>query len=143
MQIFLAGAVSVANDKQLNKYNVYKDILEKYGKLTVPDDIWAYRENCIKMNPNASKLEIDRMMVEYDLSRVKNSDLVVCDLSMQSTGMGLELGVVYENKNKIIFCYEKGSYISNMITGAFSGYSFIEYLDLIDLKNQLTQLIDK
>ena len=24
MQIFLAGAVSVANDNQLNKYNVYK-----------------------------------------------------------------------------------------------------------------------
>ena len=142
MKIFLGGAVSSASRNQLAKYNIYKNALEGFAKLSVPDDIWTYRQKCIDENPDKSKFEIDKMMVDYDLQCVKNTDLMICDISQQSTGLGIELGIVYENNIKIIFFYEKGSYISNMITGAFSASLFIEYDDLQDLEEKVRNYIN-
>ncbi len=142
MKIFLGGAVSSASENQLAKYNVYKNALESFAKLSVPDDIWAYRQKCIDENPDKGKFEIDKMMVDYDLQCVKNTDLMICDISQHSTGLGIELGIVYENNIKIIFFYEKGSYISNMITGAFSESLFIEYENLQDLEEKVKNFIN-
>ncbi len=142
MKIFLGGAVSVASDRQLEKYNVYKAILSELGELTVPDDIWDYRQKCIDENPGVTKIEIDKMMVDYDIGLVRNADLIVCDISEQSTGLGIELGIAKENKTNIIFCYQKGSYVSNMITGAFDKSKFIEYSDNQELKQKLKNLIN-
>ena len=140
MKVFIAGAVSFAGEGQLSKYDVYKRILtEMVGdlSLTTPDDIWAYREKCIAENPKATKIEIDNMMTDFDLQRVRESDLLVCDLSVRSTGMGIELGVAHENRVKTIFCFEEGVEISNMITGTFKGSKFICYKDLVELAKKL------
>ena len=141
MKIFLGGAVSVASQGQLEKYNVYNEILRGFGSLTVPDDIWSFRQKCIENNPKSEKFEIDKMMVDYDLELVKNADLMVCDISEQSTGLGLELGVALENKITLVFCYQKGSYVSNMLTGAFNKSVMIEYDSLTDLRQKLTQIL--
>ena len=143
MKIFLGGAVSVASDKQLEKYNAYKEILSEFGPFTTPDDIWDYRQKCIDENPEKTKIQIDKMMVDFDLDLVRNVDLMVCDISEQSTGMGLELGVVKENKIDVIFCYQKGSYVSNMLTGAFFDKEFIEYENIEDLKCKLLPILNK
>ena len=60
MNIFLAGAVSVADKAQLNKYSTYIDILKKLKgvqMLTYPDVIWEYREKCINEHKDKTKLE--------------------------------------------------------------------------------------
>ena len=142
MKIFLGGAVSVASDKQLEKYNAYKEILSEFGPLTTPDDIWDFRQKCIDENPEKTKIQIDKMMVDFDLDLVRNADLMVCDISEQSTGMGLELGVVHENKKKIIFLHEKGAYISNMLTGAFFDAEFVEYETMHDLAQKLKLAVE-
>lgn len=141
MKIFLAGAVSVASESQLEKYHAYKDILEKVGDLTTPDDIWAFRQKTINENPEKSKLEIDKLMVDYDLDLVRNADIMICDISEQSTGMGIELGVVKENNIDIVFCYQKGSYVSNMLTGAFFDKAFIEYESTKELAEKLKEIV--
>lgn len=144
MKVFLAGAVSSADKKQLEKYNLYRKIITdciKDVELTVPDDIWEYRMTCKQEKPKASKTEIDKMMVDYDLQCVRDSDLVICDLSSLSTGMGLELGVAHERGKRVIFCYEKGTSISNMITGAYSSSTFIEYSDLKQLSIKLREFL--
>lgn len=141
MKIFLAGSVSGASKNQLSKYEVYKKVvLSTYPKATIitPDDIYAYRKKCIETNPSFSKIPIDKLMVDFDLEQVKESDLVVCDISEQSCGMGLELGICKENNIKIIFCFKKGAYVSSMIYGTFNNSNFIEYETTDDLKNQLT-----
>lgn len=143
MKIFLGGAVSVASHKQLEKYNAYKEILSGFGELTVPDDIWDYRQKCIDESPNEKKIEIDKKMVEYDLNLVKNTELMVCDISEQSTGLGIELGIAKENKIDVIFCYQKGSYVSNMLTGAFFDKVFIEYENIEDLKEKLLKSLSE
>jgi hypothetical protein len=127
MKLFLAGAVSTATESQLEKYNTYKTILEEFGTLTFPDKIWEYREKCIKEFPEKSKLEIDKLMVDFDLDLVRNCDVMICDISQISTGLGIELGVALEHKKQIVFFYEKGSYVSNMITGSFNERLFVEY----------------
>ena len=140
MKVFLAGAVSSADSKQLAKYGVYKNcVLDTLGNidLTVPDDIWDYRNDCIKYNPDFTKLDVDKAMVKYDLDLVRQADLIICDLSQQSNGMGIELGVACSNNIEVIFFYEAGAYVSNMVTGAFSDSKFIEYKDLDELKNKL------
>ena len=141
MKIFLAGSVSTASNEQLSKYEIYKKaILSNYPKATVvtPSDIYDYRNICIKTNPTLNKSQIDKLMVDFDLKQVKESQLVVCDISEQSCGMGLELGICKENNIKIIFCFEKGSYVSNMIYGAFDNSVFIEYENLDELEIKLT-----
>ena len=141
MKIFLAGSVSSASNEQLSKYDVYnKAILSSYPKAIIiaPNDIYAYRDNCIKTNPAFSKIQIDKLMVDFDLKQVKESDFVVCDISEQSCGMGLELGICKENNIRTIFCFKKGSHVSNMIYGAFSNSIFIEYENFNDLGNQLS-----
>lgn len=140
MKIFLAGAVSFAKKEQLEKYNVYKSVLMNQIKdivLVTPDDIWNYRKHCETHNFDLKKIQIDNLMVQYDLSEVKSCDLIVCDLSEISTGMGLELGVALENNKKILFLYKKNSYVSNMITGAFMNSCFIEYSDIKELEKKL------
>lgn len=140
MKVFIVGAVSFAGDNQLSKYEVYKQILSDIFEdlsLTTPDDIWNYRGKCIAENPKVTKIEIDKMMTDFDLQKVRESDLLVCDLSVRSTGMGIELGVANENNVKAIFCFEEGVQISNMITGTFSGSKFLSYKDLTDLRQKL------
>lgn len=140
MKIFLAGAVSSAQNGQLEKYNIYKSNLSKIFKnsqLITPDDIWEYRSKCEKNKTQLSSKEIDNMMVNYDLEKVKESDLIVCDLSELSTGMGLELGVAHENHKKVVFFYETGAHISSMIIGAFPDSLFVEYASVSDLRDKL------
>ena len=143
MKLFLAGAVSTATESQLEKYNTYKTILEEFGTLTFPDKIWEYRQKCIREFPEKSKLEIDKLMVDFDLDLVRNCDVMICDISQISTGLGIELGTILEQNKKIVFFYETGSYVSNMITGAFSGSEFIEYQNIEDLKQSLLAVMNK
>ena len=144
MKVFIAGAVTAANENQLKKYNVYKKILMNvFGEisLTTPDDIWDFRNKCIKENPKAQKIEIDKMMTDFDLQKIRESDLIVCDLTVSSTGMGIELGVAHENRNKVVFCFEGGSNVSNMITGTFSSSKFVSYKNLRELEKELVEAL--
>lgn len=143
MKLFLAGAFSTATESQLEKYNTYKTILEKFGGLTFPDKILTYREKCMSDFPNKPKIEIDKLMVDYDLGLVRDCDVMVCDISQISTGLGIELGVALEHNKKIVFFYETDSYVSNMITGSFSNSDFIEYKSIKDLKQNLLAVMNK
>ena len=145
MKVFLAGAVSSAKESQLKKYYIYQKCLNEFFKdicLTTPDDICEYRDECIKNNPNFQKIQIDEVMVKYDLQKVRESDLIVCDLSELSTGMGLELGVAHECNKKVIFFYDKNSHVSNMLNGAFVNSKFIEYENVKDLEEKLKQNLE-
>lgn len=140
MKIFLAGSVSSATKGQLNKYGVYNKIISSCfpkANLITPNDIYDFRNNCIKEKPSFTKSEIDKQMVDFDLKQVRESNLVVCDISEQSCGLGLELGVCKENGVKVIFCFKNGSHVSNMIYGAFNDAAFIEYESLVDLETRL------
>ncbi len=145
MKIFLAGAVSFAYESQIKKYELYEKVLKKKFKkaeIITPKTIWEFRENFKNEHKRTKELVLNINMVNFDLDHIKTSDLIVCDLSELSTGLGLELGVVLENKKDIIFFFEKGSYISNMITGAFPNSKFVIYENEKDLEKLLNENLD-
>ncbi len=146
MKIFVIGAVSAVKESQLEKYKLYKRILTQNIKdlvLISPEEIWQIREAYDINNPGIRKINLDEKMVKFDLDQVRDSDLIICDLSELSTGMGIELGVAVEHNKRVMFFYEKGSYVSNMVTGSFPYSKFIEYEDEKDLERVLKKEISQ
>lgn len=144
MKIFLAGAVSFAPNKHVDKFKIYENTVKEIFpncNLTTPDIIWEFRDKCIKKHPDYSTPQINNLMTDFDLQKVKECDVMICDTSVQSTGFGLELGVALENKKRVAFFYEKGSKVSNMLTGAFLGSNFVEYEKIEDLEKALKQFL--
>lgn len=139
MQIFILGAVTGASEYHLTKFNAYqKTIKSLFPKAKIIDyrDILDYKK---EISLDFSDFEINKKMANFDLEQVKNSDILIADISSLSTGLGIELGIALTYKKKIIFCYEKNSKISTMITGTFYNSPFIEYEDIKDLENQLSK----
>ena len=69
MKIFLAGSVSSATKDQLGKYEKYKKVIlanVPNVNLVTPDDIYFYRNECIKLNPDLDKTQIDKLMVDLE-----------------------------------------------------------------------------
>ena len=146
MKIFVIGAVSSAKESQLSKYKLYKRLLTQYIKdlvLISPEEIWQIREEYDRNYPNLTKIQLDEKMVKFDLNQVRDSDLIICDLTELSTGMGIELGVAHECNKRVMFFYENGSYVSNMVTGSFPYSKFIEYEDEKDLERVLKKEISQ
>ena len=143
MQIFLAGSVSGADEKQLEKYGIYEKVLKPFGKVIAPKDIDKFIEKCKKEKTTFSQKQLDKIIVEYDLTQVKTSELVVCDLTLNSTGVGIELGVAKTNNIPVIFCYQKGTNISTIVRGAFFDSTFIEYKNIEQLQEKLIEKINK
>ena len=145
MKIFLAGAVSFAYESQIQKYEIFEKVLKKKfrkSEIITPKNICQFREAFKNEHKRTKEIVLNQKMVDFDLEHIKTSDLVVCDLSELSTGLGLELGVVLESKKNIIFFFEKGSYISNMIFGAFPNAKFVMYDNLTDLKTKLEETLN-
>lgn len=146
MKIFVIGAVSSAKESQLSKYKLYKRVLTQNIKdlvLIAPEEIWQIREEYDRSYPNLQKVQLDEKMVKFDLDQVRDSDLIICDLTELSTGMGIELGVAHENNKRVMFFYENGSYVSNMVSGSFPYSKFIEYGDEKDLERVLKKEISQ
>lgn len=141
--IFIMGAFFNTDQQDIDTYNYISDIFKNSFKdinITQPTDIEDYRNNFIKENPNANINTINKAMVDYDLFKIKQADLLFCDLSNKSTGVGIELGIAKENNINIAFCAKKNSKISNMVYGAFPDKNICFYSNLDDLKNYIKTL---
>lgn len=69
-------------------------------------------------------------------STIKNSDLILAEVSFSSTGLGIELGRAEMMNKKTVCFYKKGSKISkslNFITNNFIEYeTFDEFLEKLE-----------
>src|SRR3989344_8787288 len=72
---------------------------------------------------------------------IKNSDLVIAEVSNPSTGMGIELGWTSNFNIPIIFIYKEDSKISSSLKSLSN--NFIEYKNSQDLIDRLTVNIPK
>ena len=141
--IFVMGAYFNTDQQDIDAYSYIADVFKnkiKNVKITQPIDIENYRQNYILQNPTADINNINKAMVDFDLLQVKHADLLFCDISNKSTGVGIELGVAKENNKKIIFVAKQNSKISNMIFGAFPDNTVYYYSSLQDLKNYIESL---
>jgi nucleoside 2-deoxyribosyltransferase len=58
-----------------------------------------------------------REQFDWDTNCVKSSDLVVADVSYPSTGLGIELGVAFENKIPVLLLASNNAKIASMLQG--------------------------
>lgn len=141
--IFIMGAFFNTDQQDINAYSYIADIFKTNFEninITQPIDIENYRNNFIKENPNADIQSVNKAMVDYDLHKIKQADLLFCDVSNKSTGVGIELGIAKENNINIVFCAKQNSKISNMVYGAFPDKTVYFYSCLEDLKNYIKSL---
>ena len=70
---------------------------------------------------------------------ISNSDLVIAEVSLPTTGQGIELGWADYAKIPILCVYEKGTKISSSLK--FITNDFIEYEDINDMINKISNFI--
>lgn len=70
---------------------------------------------------------------------IKNCDLVIAEVSIPSTGQGIELGYASYSKTPIVCIYEKGAKVSSSLK--FITDKFIEYENTEDMIEKVREFI--
>jgi len=141
-KVFLLGAFfNTKKEKKDEMQNLKIFLKNNFNDMEIitPQDIENYK-NSLK---SLSKKEQNKKMVEYDLKKVINSDLLIANISNKSTGLGIELGISLKENKKIIFIYKKGSRISNMIYGSFPYAEYYKYTSFEDLLKIMKIILNK
>lgn len=71
---------------------------------------------------------------------ISSSDLVIAEVSLPSTGQGIELGWASYSKTPIVCIYEKGAKISSSLK--FITDKFIEYENTEDMIEKIKEFIN-
>ena len=144
-KVFIIGAVTGV-EETIDAYDeLGKVVVSVLGEveLITPNTIFDYRNDYIKTHKTASEEEINYNMVKFDLDCVRTADLVVGDLSVKSTGVGIELGTILNKDNKKIFFAKEDAVVSNMILGAFPENKIIRYKSFEDFKEKVRKELEK
>ena len=72
---------------------------------------------------------------------ISNYDLVIAEVSLPTTGQGIELGWADYAKIPIVCIYEKGTEISSSLK--FITNNFIEYENINDMIDKISNFIEK
>ena len=142
-KIFIGGAYFATAPEDISVYSFVADVLKKRNpnlEITTPNDIETYRNYFSLKHPHARDEEVNKVMVEYDLEKLKEADVIIADVSNKSTGLGLELGTVRGEDKFFVFIAKKGCMISNMLYGAFPNVEVKRYGSLNELKAIMEQL---
>jgi nucleoside 2-deoxyribosyltransferase len=77
-----------------------------------------------------------------DVEWIKESDVVIAEVSNPSLGVGYEISYALRLKKPVLCLFKKGLFISRMITGNTSpGINVIEYTTAEDWKNSITEFL--
>ena len=82
---------------------------------------------------------IEQAELTRDEIKDVNFDLVICEVSKPSTGLGIEMGFVYDNNIPIYCLYEKGTNYSKSIEVVSN--SIIEYDGINDFILKIKEII--
>lgn len=142
-KVFIIGAVTGVEDSVWAYDELGKVVTSVLGdvELITPNTIFDYRNNYILHHKSATEEEINYNMVKFDLEQVAAADLIVGDLTVKSTGVGIELGTIQNLDNEKIFFAKQNEVVSNMVLGAFPNTKVIRYKDFEDFKIKLKQAL--
>ena len=142
-KVFIIGAVTGVEDSVWAYDELGKVVTSVLGEveLITPNTIFDYRNNYILHHKSATEEEINYNMVKFDLEQVATADLIVGDLTVKSTGVGIELGTIQNLDNEKIFFAKQNEVVSNMVLGAFPDTKVIRYKDFEDFKIKLKQAL--
>ena len=111
LTIYLAGKMDGLSDSEMKKWrNLLKSELEKYS------DMANYKTNvvspCDYFNFNEQRYQSEQEIMKFDLSLVKNSDIVIVNTNGLSSSIGsiIEVYEAWKNDIPVIAYDENGDY---------------------------------
>ena len=111
LTIYLTGKMGGLSDSEMKKWrNLLKSELEKYS------DIANYKTNivspCDYFNFNEQRYQSEQEIMKFDLSLVKNSDIVIVNTNGLSSSIGsiIEVYEAWKNDIPVIAYDENGDY---------------------------------
>ncbi len=143
-KIFIVGSVTGTTEAQKQKFSIYEKVAQQFYPTAIidtPQTIMNYRDRYITQNREASERQVLQAMVNYDMQEIMSSELILCDATLRSFGVGMELATAKRYHIPVIFFAEKGADVSKMILGAFEK-SFVHFYENDeDLENILYQVL--
>lgn len=111
LTIYLAGKMGGSSDSEMKQWrNLLKSELEKYS------DMANYKTNvvspCDYFNFNEQRYQSEQEIMKFDLSLVKNSDIVIVNTNGLSSSIGsiIEVYEAWKNDIPVIAYDENGDY---------------------------------
>lgn len=111
LTIYLAGKMSGLSDSEMRQWrNLLKSELEKYS------DMANYKTNvvspCDYFNFNEQRYQNEQEIMKFDLSLVKNSDIVIVNTNGLNSSIGsiIEVYEAWKNDIPVIAYDENGDY---------------------------------
>ena len=145
MKVAILGAVHGTTAKEQLIFETYKAAVTlkiEDAEIISPAEIEEHRSEFKRKNPNASYIEATADMVKFDLEVVSNADLVLADVSLRSTGLGMELVKIAEKGHSRVLLFAKNDIpYSNMIDGLFPDSPVVLYKSEEDLAQKLDELL--
>ena len=127
MKIYFAGSITGGREDS-NLYLEIIRLLKNYG------EVLTEHVGDINLTQFGEKLS-PKEIYERDIDWVKESDVVVAEVTHPSFGVGIEIARATEFKKKVIGIYRQieGKKLSAMISGC-PGVNVFEYHQIDDLK---------
>jgi hypothetical protein len=88
----------------LKQKKVYEIIKKKFPNAYTPIETSLFKGN-------------DKERYKLAIKKIKEADLIICEASLPSTGMGMELNEAINQNKKIIVIAKENSKISGLIKG--------------------------
>ncbi len=139
--IFILGAVTGTESAWIDHFlNLKEIILEFYPNLnvTTPLDIESFCD--IQRKKGLEQGQILLKMANFDRECVLNADLIICDCTRASTGLGIELGMAYENGKRVVPFAHINAEVSGLVKGFFGEIN--RYNTLTDIAKSLDKYIN-
>jgi len=137
MKIYFAGSVRGGRE-DVERYNKIIVFLKTYGEVLTEH---------IGDNNLSSKGQAqfsDKYIHDRDLKWLRNSDVLIAEVTLPSLGVGYEIGIATSEKTPIIALFKNNTKkrLSAMISGSES-IRVIEYSEVEELFSKLDDMLNK
>lgn len=132
LKIYFAGAICGGRDKA-EDYKKIADYIEEYAEILDKHVVDP------KLNVTGESIKATEIY-ERDIKWIKQSDIVIAEVTNPSLGVGYEIGYAEKLGKKIICLCEKNANLSAMISGN-PNLDIVLYLSVDELKDKLLDML--
>lgn len=142
-KIFVIGAQTKVKNNNNKLFNIYKAAIENSTKnfqIILPEVIKEHSDEFLRTTQNASLKDSLTEMTRYDLQEILSADLIVADVSIPSTGLGIEICTALSNDRKVLFFANSKSNVSMLLIGFISENKINWYKNTKELTQKLIKI---
>lgn len=132
MDIYFSGSIAGGREK-VEDYAKIVEILKEYGNVLtthIADTKLGKVEKGIT----------DKQIYQRDTNWLKQSDMVLAEITVPSLGVGYELAYAEKENIPVICMYEKNKNVSRMITGN-KNFILIPYEKVEELRGKIQEIM--